>query len=248
MSLQYNLRNWIKDRNTPLAKFLYDMAMKIRYFTLPPIPFLHSAIYYLTVGVRNIWSNFLRIFWYTPIFQSRLENPVARLFLYGGVPLIMGGVKIRIGENCRIGGGNLSISGRSYGEKEPELTVGDNCDLGWGSVFMVGRRIVIGDNVRIAANAFFAGYCGHPVDAAARARGEGDREEQIGDIILEDDVWLGTGVTVLRGVTIGRGTIVGASSVVTKSLPPFVLAAGNPARVIRSLDEDALPAGKTATG
>ena len=62
---------------------------------------------------------------------------------------------------------------------------------------------------------------------------------QIGDIVLGDDVWLGTGVTVLGGVTIGRGTVVGANSVVTRDLPPMVLAAGNPCRVIRALDGNA---------
>ena len=57
----------------------------------------------------------------------------------------------------------------------------------------------------------------------------------MGDIVLEDDVWLATGVTVLKGVTIGHGTIVGAGSVVTSDLPPMVLAAGAPARVIKPI-------------
>ena len=62
-----------------------------------------------------------------------------------------------------------------------------------------------------------------------------DEDSQIGDIVLEDDVWLATGVTVSAGVTIGRGTVVAAGSVVTKDLPPGVLAAGVPAKVIREI-------------
>ena len=50
-------------------------------------------------------------------------------------------------------------------------------------------------------------------------------------IVLEDDVWLGTRVTVLKGVTIGRGAVVGAGSVVTESAPAFSVVAGTPARV-----------------
>ncbi len=50
---------------------------------------------------------------------------------------------------------------------------------------------------------------------------------------IEDDVWLGSGVTVLSGVTIGKGTVVSAGSIVTKSLPPMCVAGGNPAKVIR---------------
>ncbi len=55
-------------------------------------------------------------------------------------------------------------------------------------------------------------------------------------ILIEDDCWLGTGVRVLDGVTIGRGSIVGAGAVVTKSLPPYSIAVGVPARVIDRRD------------
>jgi acetyltransferase-like isoleucine patch superfamily enzyme len=81
-----------------------------------------------------------------------------------------------------------------------------------------------------------AGFPGHPMDAADRAAGAPDTADQIGDIVLERDVWLASGVTVLAGVRIGQGTVVAAGSVVTRDLPAQVLAAGVPARVIRSLD------------
>ncbi|WP_060586152.1 hypothetical protein [Aeromonas schubertii] len=100
---------------------------------------------------------------------------------------------------------------------------------------------MLGDHVRIAGRAFLAGYPGHPLDAEARARGEPDQESQVGDIILEDHVWLATGVMVMAGVRIGRGTVVAAGSVVTRDLPADVVAAGNPARVIRSLCERTPP-------
>ena len=74
------------------------------------------------------------------------------------------------------------------------------------------------------------------MDAADRAAGLPDTEDQIGDITLRRDVWLGTGCIVSAGVEIGEGTIVAAGSVVTKSLPPRVMAGGVPARVIRNLD------------
>ena len=87
---------------------------------------------------------------------------------------------------------------------------------------------MIGNNVRIAGDCYLAGYPGHPVDANARAKGLPDTDDQIGDIVLHDDVWLATGVKVMPGVTIGKGTIVAAGSVVTKDLPDYVLAAGSP--------------------
>ncbi|MEH1921131.1 acyltransferase [Nostoc sp.] len=55
-------------------------------------------------------------------------------------------------------------------------------------------------------------------------------------IVIEDDCWLGSGVKVLDGVTIGRGCVIGAGAVVTKDIPPFSIAVGVPARVIKSRD------------
>ncbi len=63
-----------------------------------------------------------------------------------------------------------------------------------------------------------------------------EREKPLGydkDIIVEDDVWIGSNVTLLAGVTIGRGATVGAGAVVTRSLPPYCICAGVPARVIK---------------
>ena len=54
-----------------------------------------------------------------------------------------------------------------------------------------------------------------------------------GDVIIGNDVWIGFGVTVLSGVTVGDGAAVGARSVVTRDIPPYAIAAGNPAQVIR---------------
>lgn len=53
------------------------------------------------------------------------------------------------------------------------------------------------------------------------------------DVVIESDVWVGTGAIILKGVRIGRGTIIGAGSVVTKSIPPYCIAAGVPAKVLK---------------
>jgi acetyltransferase-like isoleucine patch superfamily enzyme len=53
-----------------------------------------------------------------------------------------------------------------------------------------------------------------------------------GDIIIEDDAWLGVGAIVMDGVTIGRGAVVGAGAVVTKDIPPLAIAIGSPAKVV----------------
>lgn len=73
----------------------------------------------------------------------------------------------------------------------------------------------------------------HPLDAATRVAGP----ESAKPITIGSRVWIGGGAIVLPGVSIGDDTVVGAGSVVTRSLPARVVAAGNPCRVLRPVDE-----------
>ena len=228
------LRGWVKARRHPVARIAYTVATVGRLAAVPLIPGVHPALYKAREAVRGGWAYLVRATWHTPLFQSRLTAPARDLFLYGGMPQVLGPVAITIGRGCRISG-QVTITGRHGGATRPQLILGRNIDLGWQTTVAVGRRIEIGDNVRIAGRAFLAGYPGHPLDPEARALGLPETEDQVGDIILERDVWLATGVTVSAGVTIGAGTVVAAGSVVTKDLPPNVLAGGVPARVIRPI-------------
>jgi len=232
-----SLQRWVKARNGFAANTAYTIAMALRHASMPVVPSVHGALYVLHRGVAGAWANTTRIVWYTPLFQSRLERPAKRLYCYSGMPLVLGNVTMSFGEAVRISG-QTTISGRAASTPTPRLVVGNNVDIGWQTTIAVGRRVEIGNNVRIAGRAFLAGYPGHPLDPAARAAGRPDTDDQIGDIILEDDVWLATGVTVSAGVRIGRGTIVAAGSVVTRDLPPGVLAAGVPAKIVRELSKD----------
>ncbi|NED55599.1 sugar O-acetyltransferase, partial [Micromonospora aurantiaca] len=71
----------------------------------------------------------------------------------------------------------------------------------------------------------------HPLDAEQRRA----KLEAAQPIVIEDNVWLGGGAIVLPGVTIGTNSVIGAGAVVTKDVPPNVVAVGNPAKVIRHL-------------
>lgn len=75
----------------------------------------------------------------------------------------------------------------------------------------------------------------HMVDRLPREKTHDEYPEAV---IIEDDVWLGMDVTILKGVTIGKGSVIGTKSVVTTDIPPMVVAAGYPARVVRSLQVD----------
>lgn len=230
----YRVWIWAKRRETPMARLVYRLGHMSRNASMPAIPFVHAALYQFHWGVKSLLSVLARSLWYTPLFQSRLTKQAPRLYLYGGMPVVIGPLDFTLGSDCRVAGA-MTISGRTSSRTTPSLVVGNNVDLGWGSTISVGNRIEIGNNVRLAQGVLLLGYPGHPLEPEARARGEPETDDQVGDIVLEDDVWLGSRVIVMAGVRIGRGTIVGAGSVVTKDLPPMMLAAGVPAVVKRRL-------------
>lgn len=236
MSAHARLGSWVRRREHPAAQLTYDIAKAIRRFELPCVPILHATLYQAYKAIETACSGVLRALWWTPLFKSRISSPASGLYLYGGMPLVLGPLHIHMGRDCRVSG-KTTLAGRWHGVAAPTLEVGDNVDIGYQTGIFSGGRIVIGDNVRIASRCLLAGYPGHPLNARDRARGLAETDDQVGDIVLEDDVWLATGVYVMAGVRIGRATIVAAGSVVTRDLPEGVLAGGVPARVIRSLAE-----------
>ena len=156
---------------------------------------------------------------------------------------------LQIGQGCFIDD-NVTIFAHSDGGS---VTLGRAVHLYRGTIVEVGAggNVTIGDDthiqagchlkgflrdLRIGANVQVAPHCGlspyeHTISDATRpimAQGI----ESKGDIVIEDDVWLGLGVNVLDGVTIGRGAVIGAGAVVTKSIPAYSIAAGVPARII----------------
>ena len=90
----------------------------------------------------------------------------------------------------------------------------------------IGRRVLIGTNVEI----YDSDFHGIRVDDRNTSRAELAKP-----VIVEDDVFLGSNVRVLKGVTIGRGSVIANSSVVVKDVPPGVIAGGNPARVLTEI-------------
>ncbi len=112
------------------------------------------------------------------------------------------------------------------------LEIGDNFAMTGGSL-CAAERITIGNNVAIGANSTLIDTDFHPLDP--KTRRQSPQGAQTAPIRIEDDVFIGMNCLVLKGVTIGECSIIGAGSVVTKSIPPSVIAGGNPARVLRTL-------------
>jgi maltose O-acetyltransferase len=112
-----------------------------------------------------------------------------------------------------------------------QIRIGAHTFANFGLVVLDVARVTIGDDVQIGPYVQLL-TASHPIDPQARR----DKWESAAPITIGDNVWLGGGVIVCPGVTVGAHTVVGAGSVVTRDLPPNVVAVGSPARVVRTIE------------
>lgn len=112
------------------------------------------------------------------------------------------------------------------------IRIGAGTFVNFNCVMLDGAPISVGDECLLAAGVQLI-TATHPVDPVARRAAW----EQALPVTIADGVWLGGGALVCPGVSIGENTVVGAGSVVTRDLPAGVVAYGNPARVIREIDD-----------
>ncbi len=116
------------------------------------------------------------------------------------------------------------------------IEIGDDFYANVNLVILDAAKVRIGHHVFIAPNVGLY-TSGHPLDAERRNKGL----EFAKPITIGDDVWIGAGVHVMPGVSIGSQSVIGAGAIVTRDVPSGVVAAGNPARVLRPItDQDRL--------
>lgn len=139
---------------------------------------------------------------------------------------------ITIGSNCSF---NSSHNSNLIGiytpcmfstiEKGAQIDIGDKCGFS-GTVIASALYIKLGNNVRCGANTLITDSDWHTDDYRTGANKP---------VIIENNVWLGYGVKVLKGVHIGENSLIGAGSIVTKDIPANVIAAGNPCKIIKTI-------------
>ena len=147
------------------------------------------------------------------------------------------GPGISIGQNSYIGKNAVITTWRTKLYEKPQIIVGNGTNIGQNCHITAINRIEIGNYV----------LTGKYVTITDNAHGSVTLDEMKSDpntrilvskgpVIIEDNVWIGDKATICPNVRIGEGSIIGANTVVTKSIPSYSVAVGNPARIIKSFD------------
>lgn len=167
------------------------------------------------------------------VFGKNLQIP-------GKVSWLIEGSKLNIGDNFYLSSGNgvnpiaSNLQADVYVEPGAALTIGNNVGMS-STRLWIHESVRIGNNVKIGGCVLITDTDAHPMDyVVRRSSNEGTKSAPV---VIEDDVWVGAHCIILKGVTIGARSIIGAGSVVTNSIPVDCVAAGNPCRVIKSLNQ-----------
>lgn len=140
---------------------------------------------------------------------------------------------ISLGSNIIIGRcSRIEVYPQSHNQQDPIIEIGENVNINWYCHVGAINKIIIRNNVLIGSNVciidHFHGKSDN-LDSSPLTRPLYSK----GQILIEENCWIGENVVILPNITVGRNSIVGANSVVTKDIPPFSVYAGNPARKIK---------------
>lgn len=201
--------------------------------------------YYIYKAVRRIFSKITSglgkirtqfIFWGNNISCKSFETK--------GTPF----VSVAIGGKCIIGNSfsmNNGIKGNPIGcyqrctlfvDKGAELEIGDNVRISQTAI-VCHKRIKIGDHVKMGGGVCIYDTDFHSLDPKLRMSGKTDLSNKVKkEVVIEDHVFIGAHSLILKGVVIGENSVIGAGSVVTRSVPPNQIWAGNPAKFIKDIE------------
>lgn len=186
---------------------------------------LHKIVNYIFVKVRILKYSLL----------SDCKAVIGKPLLF--YPLLLKGKgKIVFGSEVRIGVELSPNFHTGYGYMEArsessEIVFGNNVRLNNGFCVVAVKRIEIGNDVLVGLNFMVSDSDFHHLEAEKRF----ESHPPSAAVKIGNNVFIGNNVTILKGVTIGENTVIGSNSVVTCPIPENVVAAGNPAKIIRNL-------------
>ncbi len=214
-----------------LAKRIRRMLYEVR---IPVVPPLFGLLYHERFVRQELWNLLLKIVYREPLMRYRCESVGRRLALEGEIPEIAGSGTIILGDDLVIGRRNSWVVGFPC-STNAEIVIGSNCRIGYQNIIASAMSIRIGDNVRLASNVNIFDNPSHPIEPSRR--NQAFRLDEAAPVTIGNNVWIGMNCFVMRGVTIGDNSVIAAGSIVTRSIPANCLAAGAPAKVVRSILE-----------
>ena len=118
----------------------------------------------------------------------------------------------------------------------PQIIIGNNCSIGYQSHITAINNIAIGNNVLIGPRVLITDNAhGRSTQEALQIAPSKRELYSNGRVSIGDNVWIGEGAMIMPNVQIGEGAIIGCNSVVTTNIPAYSIAAGSPAKVIKSV-------------
>lgn len=188
----------------------------------------------------KIWYRYYSLFSLIKLFfyylNTKINYPNARFIR--GFPDIRGRKNIKFGNNFTCGK-DVRIE---TNPKEHKITlfIGNDVEFNDRVHITSYSKVTIGNNVLLASNIYISdtihgSYLGNQNDSSPRST-PNSRNLTFKDVYISDNVWIGEGVSILPGVIIGKGVIIGSNSVVTKSIPDFTIAVGNPAKIVKKFN------------
>lgn len=152
--------------------------------------------------------------------------------MHRGVKVLTNNGEVRIGHLSEIHD-RVALSAITEPDKpEARLTIGDYTSIWYGTVVSARHEITIGDQCAISWNCTIIDNDMHEIVYAEDAPSARARHNAVR---IGDHVWIGAQAIILKGVTIGENSVVAAGAIVTKDVPPFTLAAGAPAKIVRKI-------------
>jgi acetyltransferase-like isoleucine patch superfamily enzyme len=200
-------------------------------FSIPAPAIVVKPLWTSVFLLRQIWNHLLRVFFCEPVFKGACHSYGKNFHTGSFLHWVQGNGELVFGDNVTVDGKCAFIFASRYTDR-PALVVGSNSGIGHNCSFVVGKRITIGEHVRIGAYVTFFDSPGHPLHAQNRKAGAPANPEDVRPISIGNNVWIGTGAVIFPGVSIGENSVVAYGAIVMNDVPENAVVAGNPARKI----------------
>jgi len=203
-------------KNLSAWKILYNRLRKERYLLIPGLLALLNG------------------YWHRIKFKLALKDvKIGSAFRVYGKMIVRGPGKVRIGSNFYVDGLTNNHVCLSVGVPGALIEFGDNCGLN-GTVLQCSKHIRVGNWSNIA-DAYITDTPAHTLSRNRRQLGSIDISGV--PVEIKQNVWVSTKVVILHGVTIGENSVIAACSLIRKDVPPNVMVAGNPQKIVKEIDD-----------